>query len=113
AEARVTARCVHENIVEIHDVDQHGDVPFMVLEYLSGESLSKLLTGVPLPPQRAVELIVPVVRALVCAHGQGIVHRDLKPDNIIITDSGTIKVLDFGIAKLLSSGVETVRSGLL
>ncbi len=100
-EARATARCVHENIVVIHEVDEYEGHPFMVLEYLSGQPLSSLLTGVPLPHGRAIELIAPVVRALACAHDQGIVHRDLKPENIVVTNAGTIKVLDFGIAKVL------------
>ena len=78
----------------------------MVLEYLQGQSLKKLISGQRVPAARAVELMVPVVRALACAHGQNIVHRDLKPDNIIVTDSGTIKVLDFGIAKVLQGGGE-------
>ncbi len=98
-EARATARCSHENIVIIHEVGEHAGQPFMVLEYLQGTPLTKLLSQ-QLPPQRAVELIEPVVRALDCAHQQGIVHRDLKPDNIFVTDGGTVKVLDFGIAKL-------------
>jgi serine/threonine protein kinase len=98
-EGRATARCSHENIVVIHDVGEHEGHPFMVLEYLQGKPLGKLL-GQSLPPQRALELIVPVVRALVCAHEQGIIHRDLKPDNIFVMDAGTVKVLDFGIAKL-------------
>jgi hypothetical protein len=98
-EARATARCNHENIVVIHEVAEHDGYPFMVLEYLQGTPLSRLLDR-PLPPQRAVELIVPVVRALACAHEHNIIHRDLKPDNIFLTDAGTVKVLDFGIAKL-------------
>ena len=100
-EARATAQCRHENIVVIYEVDEHEGMPFMVLEYLRGQTLSKLISGQPLPASRAVELIVPVVRALACAHELDIVHRDLKPDNIIITYSGAIKVLDFGIAKVL------------
>ncbi|WNG40769.1 protein kinase [Archangium violaceum] len=100
-EARATARCSHENIVIIYEVGEYNGDPFMVLEYLQGQPLKKLVTGQRLPPARAVELMVPVVRALACAHEQGIVHRDLKPENILVTDSGAIKVLDFGIAKVL------------
>jgi len=100
-EARTTASCSHENIVVIYEVGEHAGMPFMVLEFLSGQPLKKVIAGQRVPAARAVELIVPVVRALACAHGQSIVHRDLKPENIILTDSGTIKVLDFGIAKVL------------
>ncbi|MEW6435496.1 MAG: serine/threonine-protein kinase [Myxococcota bacterium] len=101
-EARTTAACSHENIVVIFEVDAWQGSPFMVFEYLQGKTLTKLIPeDKPLPPARAVELIVPVVRALAAAHSQGVVHRDLKPDNIIVTDAGITKVLDFGIAKVL------------
>jgi serine/threonine protein kinase len=100
-EARATARCSHENIVIIHEVGEFNDSPFMVLEFLQGRPLTGLIRGECVPPARAVEWMVPVVRALACAHAESIVHRDLKPDNIFVTDSGTIKVLDFGIAKVL------------
>ena len=102
AEARTTARCVHENIVVIHDVAEHDGRPYMVLEYLEGETLASMLDG-PLPAARALELVIPVVRALVRAHEHKIVHRDLKPENVVLTDAGTIKVLDFGVAKALES----------
>lgn len=108
-EARTTARCSHENIVIIYEVDAFRGLPFMVLEYLQGKTLAETLKkGQRVPAPRAVELMVPVVRALVCAHEQGIVHRDLKPANILITDSGTIKVLDFGIAKVLQAENESL-----
>ena len=102
-EARTTARCSHENIVVIHEVDDHEGVPYMVLEYLEGRTARELFErGQPQPALRVVELLVPVVRALVRAHGDGIVHRDLKPENIFVTRSGTTKVLDFGVAKIVS-----------
>jgi WD40 repeat protein/serine/threonine protein kinase len=134
AETRATARCNHENIVGIHDVGEHDGRPYMVLEYVEGQTLSAWLdertrleagpdaglTGAaerlapgagarverragraPLAPGLAVETMLPVVRALACAHELGIVHRDLKPTNIMVTGAGAIKVLDFGIAKLM------------
>ncbi len=111
AEAQATARCHHENIVVIHEVGAHRGRPYMVLEYLEGQTLRQwqhqhattAATPARVPPARAVELMLPVVRALAFAHDQGIVHRDLKPENIMITRSGAIKVLDFGIAKLVST----------
>jgi serine/threonine protein kinase len=100
-EARATARCSHENIVVIHEVGEHDGHPFMILEYLQGAPLGQQMQpGQRMPAARAVEIMVPVVRALACAHDHNIVHRDLKPDNVFVTTSGTIKVLDFGIAKL-------------
>ena len=107
-EARATARCQHDNIVVIYEVGEHSGSPFMVLEFLQGHPLTHYTeNGQKLPYTRAVEVMASVLRALVCAHEQGIVHRDLKPDNIFVTNGGSIKVLDFGIAKVLQqiSGV--------
>jgi serine/threonine protein kinase len=112
-EARATARCSHENIVIIYEVGEFHGSPFMVLEFLQGQPLNKVIASQRLPFPRAVELMVPVVRALATAHEQGIVHRDLKPENILLTDLGSIKVLDFGIAKVLqTSGVSPEHTGV-
>ncbi|HEX3482698.1 MAG TPA: protein kinase [Kofleriaceae bacterium] len=118
AEAQATARCHHENIVVIHEVGAHGGRPYMVLEYLEGQTLRQWLRdhaamlGSParVPPIRAVELMLPVVRALAYAHDQGIVHRDLKPENVMLTATGGIKVLDFGIAKLVVAPGRNARA---
>ncbi len=126
AEARTTAQCNHENIVVLYEADEYEGQPYMVLEYLQGRSLAQLLneqrtvnggdngghnggdhgTRQILSVPRAVELMIPVLHALERAHNMGIVHRDLKPDNIMLTDSGSIKVLDFGIAKVLADAAE-------
>jgi eukaryotic-like serine/threonine-protein kinase len=101
-EARTTARCQHDNIVVIYEVGEHNGAPYIVLEFLNGKPLTHLTeNGQKLPYTRAVEIMCSVLRALQCAHEHGIVHRDLKPDNIFITEAGTIKVLDFGIAKVM------------
>lgn len=100
-EARATARCQHDNIVVLYEVGEHGASPYLVLEYLEGNTLSALIeNGRRLPHRRALEIMAPILRALQCAHDHGVVHRDLKPDNVFLTDSGTVKVLDFGIAKV-------------
>lgn len=120
SEARVTAQCNHENIVVIHHVGEHDDQPYMVFEFVAGQTLRSWLdehaqrTGDDvslLEPSVAASLIIPVVRALAYAHDMGIVHRDLKPANIMLTDAGTIKVLDFGIATLIAR--EGANSDLL
>jgi serine/threonine protein kinase len=99
-EARATARCTHENIITIFEVGEHDGLPYMVLEYLEGKTLSDVLDAKP-SLRHFTELIVPVVRALERAHDDGIVHRDLKPSNIFVTDRGQVKVLDFGVARLI------------
>lgn len=107
-EARATARCTHENIVTIFEVGEHEGLPYMVLEYLEGRTLSSVLLSKP-SVRQFVELMVPVARALERAHEHGIVHRDLKPSNIFVTDHGQVKVLDFGVARLIDPGTELGR----
>jgi WD40 repeat protein len=103
-EAQATARCRHDNIVVIYEVDELRGYPYMVLEYLEGRTLREWMAqrdpaSGPVSPSLAVELMLPVVRALACAHQLGIIHRDLKPENIFLTEAGRVVVLDFGIAK--------------
>ncbi|MCY0991151.1 protein kinase [Nannocystis sp. ILAH1] len=103
AEARATARCQHEHIVGVYEVDEVQGCPYMVLEYLDGRTLRAWLDErEPLSPRQAAERLLPVVRALECAHAMGIVHRDLKPENVLVGDAGQVKVLDFGVAKRLA-----------
>jgi len=103
-EARAAAKLGHSSIVRVFDVGESelGD-PFIVMEYLRGETLAQLISRGPLPATRAVQLLLPIIDALAAAHARGIVHRDLKPDNVMIAlDEQRVcpKILDFGIAKL-------------
>ncbi len=107
AEARATAAFQHENIVIIHDVAEPGaPLPYMVLEFLEGQPMRGLMgayqAGTKLAASRVVELALPVARALAAAHAIGLVHRDLKPENVFVTNTGQVKVLDFGIAKAVA-----------
>jgi hypothetical protein len=110
-EARATATCHHDNIVIIHEADEHEGVPYLVLEHLEGKDLRHAVGGRRLATGRVVELMVPVVRALACAHERGIVHRDLKPENVFLTAAGAVKVLDFGIAGQLADADAKERRG--
>jgi serine/threonine protein kinase len=104
-EARLTARCRHDNVVVIYEVGHQNGCPFLVLEYLAGRPVSALLDDVwRLPYARAIEIVTPVLQALQHVHDVGVVHRDLKPDNIFLTDSNVVKLLDFGIAKEVRPG---------
>lgn len=99
-EARATASCRHENIVVIYDVGVVAGFSYLVLEYIQGRTLREWMQeAVPNRALMTIELMLPVARALACAHAMGIVHRDLKPENILISDAGQVKVVDFGVAK--------------
>ena len=98
-EARVLASVSHANIAAIYDVATHEDRPVLVLELVDGETLADLIARGPLPADRAVSIAWHVAAALEAAHSAGIVHRDLKPANIAVARDGSVKVLDFGIAK--------------
>jgi len=105
AEARATARARHENIVVLFDIGTFEGRPYMVFEYLSGQTLRHVLSGPNEQATRALrqglalEVVLSVVRALSAAHKVGIIHRDLKPENIMLVDTGQVKVLDFGLAR--------------
>ena len=102
-EAQAAGRLHHSGIVGIFDVgeDPENHNPFIVLEYVAGESLSRILSREKkLPLERALKLTEEIADALDYAHGQGVIHRDIKPGNILVTPEGRAKVADFGIAKL-------------
>jgi len=100
-EAQTSAALNHPRILAIHDVGQAGDQPFIVMEYVRGETLSAFLRHGRASLARALEIGIEIADALAAAHGARIVHRDLKPANIMVTGDGHIKVLDFGLAKFL------------
>lgn len=99
-EARNASSLQHPNVVQIHDCGECEDGrPFVVMEFVKGAPLSDLIDKGPLPPFRACEILDGLLRGLQAAHEQDLVHRDIKPGNIMIDDSGEVKVLDFGLSK--------------
>src|SRR3984957_3587790 len=103
-EAEAAGRVSHPGIVTIFDVGEEPETraPYIVMEYVGGESLERLLSqgDHKLPVEKALQLALELAEALECAHGQGVVHRDLKPANILMTEDGHAKIADFGVAKL-------------
>jgi eukaryotic-like serine/threonine-protein kinase len=101
-EAMAAGRLNHPNIVAVHDLVEIAGVAYLVMEYVDGRTLAELIgTEAPLTPDRAVQLLRPVCWALEYAHARGVVHRDIKPGNILVADSGDVKLGDFGIARLV------------
>jgi serine/threonine protein kinase len=95
----------HPNIVRVIDCDRDGRTVFMTMEYLSGESLKRKLASPDLkglPAKDAVHVLTCIASGLAFAHGNGIIHGDLKPGNVLVTDNGDVKIIDFGIARLMT-----------
>src|SRR5256885_9951974 len=103
-EARATAALNHPNILAVFDIGTHDGSPYLVTELLEGETLRERMQARALSPRKAVDYAQQIARGLVAAHEKGILHRDLKPENIFVTSSGQVKILDFGLAKLIQPG---------
>ena len=104
-EVRAAGALNHPNILAIYDVGRHDGSPYIVSELLEGETLRERLGGTmpatALPQRKAIDHALGIAHGLAAAHYKGIVHRDLKPENIFITEDGRVKILDFGLAKLM------------
>jgi Tol biopolymer transport system component/predicted Ser/Thr protein kinase len=111
-EARVVAALNHPNIVTVHSVEEAEGVHFITMELVRGKRLSELLPKGGMAPSRFLEWAVPITEAVSAAHERGITHRDLKPDNIMVTEKGQPKILDFGLAKLRPEPGGTSQSEL-
>jgi eukaryotic-like serine/threonine-protein kinase len=110
-EAKAISSLQHPNICTLHDVGREGEIDFLVMELLEGESLADRIEKGPLPIEEVLRLGIQIADALEKAHTAGIVHRDLKPGNVFLTDRG-VKLLDFGLAKLHSTAPQSSRTQL-
>ncbi|HLG57991.1 MAG TPA: protein kinase [Vicinamibacterales bacterium] len=100
-EARAAAALNHPNILALYDIGRTETGPYIVSELLNGETLRSALDRGAMPVRKAIEYAVQIARGLAAAHERGIVHRDLKPENVFVTSDGHVKILDFGLAKLV------------
>ena len=103
-EAKAAAALSHPNILAVYQMGTHEGIPYLVSELLEGKTLGESLRRGPLPLRQATQYGVQIAHGLAAAHEKGIVHRDLKPENIFLTRDGQIKILDFGLAKVVPTG---------
>ena len=112
-EAKLAASLNHPNVIALYDVGFQDGKPYFVTEVLEGETLRERLAKGPVPLSKALEWAAQMAQGLAAAHARGIVHRDLKPENVFLTRDGQVKLLDFGIAKLVEANRDAAPHGLL
>lgn len=114
SEIRLARRISHRNVVRTHDLGEADGVYFITMEYVTGTSLRELIErGAPLPAPAVVAIAKQLCRALEVAHEQGVIHRDIKPQNLMVQPDGTLKVMDFGVARLLERASQLTSAGMV
>lgn len=113
AEAEAVAQLGHPNIVQIFEIGEQNNCPFLALEYVGGGSLAQHLDGTPVSARQAAGLVLALAQAVHHAHERGIVHRDLKPANVLLLSDGTPKITDFGLAKRTGVNVAHTQTGAI
>ena len=105
-EARLASAIEHPNVCAIYEVGEASEEAYIVMQYVPGQSLDQLIAHGPAPPQLVFSVGIQIADGLQAAHTLGIFHRDLKPQNVMLTDGGLVKILDFGLARGITGGGE-------
>ncbi|MGH9833923.1 MAG: protein kinase domain-containing protein [Blastocatellia bacterium] len=105
-EAKLASALDHPNICAIYDIGESDGLCYIVMPFIEGRTLKQVIAGQPLEALSALSIAIQVADAITAAHARGIVHRDIKPNNIVVNDQGQVKVLDFGLAKMLANDGE-------
>lgn len=112
-EAQIVAKMEHPHIVPVYDYAEHDGQPYLVMKFVEGQTLKKLLAQGPLPLDRVIEIMTHIADALTYAHKRGVLHRDIKPSNILIDADGTAFLTDFGLARVARAGASTMSVDMI
>ncbi|MBL8120187.1 MAG: protein kinase [Anaerolineae bacterium] len=112
-EAQIVAKLEHPHIVPVYDFDEHDGQPYLVMKFVEGQTLKKVLSRGPLPLERVISIMDTMAGALTYAHEQGVLHRDIKPSNILIDPNGVPYLTDFGLARIVTAGTSTMSADMI
>jgi len=112
-EVTLSRRFNHRNVIRLYDIGTYGNHKYITMELLTGDSLRAMMAEQAVSMRTRLDLLIQACNGLQCVHDRGVIHRDVKPENFFVTDEGTLKIMDFGIAKRRSTGRALTMAGMM